>query len=109
MSAVRAAEAVQLLLAPTLRDNTTSYVRCVIPMRRSTVREHRTSLSQMLNMADPNPSVTLILLPCPPAPGPTFPLCRFSHHHFSLVAVSACNWIKLWRYIINPKSQILKA
>lgn len=57
------------LLALTVTDNTTSYVCCVIPMsmRCSTIQERRTSLSQMLNMADPNPSVTLIFchLPCP--------------------------------------------
>ncbi|KAK5850765.1 hypothetical protein PBY51_001613 [Eleginops maclovinus] len=59
-----------VMLAPAVRDNTTSYVRCVIPMsmRGSTVPEHRTSLSQMLNMADPNPTVTLIHSFISPAP-----------------------------------------
>lgn len=100
-------------LGYTVRDNTTSYVCCVIPVSIlcSTVQEHRATPSQMLNMADLNPSVTLILSVISPAPQPMLPLPRLSHPIFlsSLsLHVTGLNSGSL-HYNINPKSQILKA
>lgn len=95
-------------LAATLNDNTTLHACCVIPvlMCCRKVEEHRTTLSQMLNMADPNPSVTLMLSSIS---WPTLSLPRSAHPHFSLITDSAVDWIKLCLYNINPKPQILKA
>lgn len=57
----------------------------------------------MLNMADPNPSVTRILSVISSI------VHSHIHPHFSIIIVSARDWIKLWHCNINPKLLILQA